>query len=385
MSTIPSPPIAVIGAGIVGAATAFRLAEKGAAVVLLDRDEPGSAATAASFAGINAAGAETQAAVALCLAAIQEHHRLAWKLAPARWYHSDGALRLGADPGQEAEIRARVERLREWGYAAEILPASVVRADLEPALAIADPEASVAWFANEGWVDAPAMTRELATAVRNAGGRVLTGEDREVVAIGREGDRIASVTLAGGQTVPVAAVVNAAGASAGRMAALVGRDLPMTAPGGIAIRVETREGDPVLRRPVLAGRVAMRPAGPGHVWLVPLRDAAMSALSAEPIPLDDPLVSASIEAAADTVPALAGARPIAAVGAAYAVPASGYLSAGPVPEIPGYYEVAAYSGVTLAPLLARSLADDILGLGADPLLAPFRPDADARSGIAPAG
>jgi glycine/D-amino acid oxidase-like deaminating enzyme len=133
----------------------------------------------------------------------------------------------------------------------------------------------------------------------------------------------------------------------------------------------------VLRRPVLAGRVAMRPDGPGHVWLVPLRDAAISGRSAEPIPLDDPSVTGAVEAAAHTVPALAGAKPVAAFGAAYAVPASGYLSAGPVPEIPGYYEVAAYSGVTLAPLLARSLADDILGLGADPLLAPFRPSGTA--------
>jgi glycine/D-amino acid oxidase-like deaminating enzyme len=372
-----SRPIAVIGAGIVGAAIAFRLAEKGAPVVLLDRGVPGGAATAASFAGINAAGADSPAAVALCLAAIQEYHRLAWKLAPAPWYHSDGALRLSVDSGQEAETRARVERLREWGYAAEILPARAVAADLEPALAVADPESPVAWFPNEGWVDAPVMTRELAAAVRNAGGRVLTGEDREVVAIGLSSDRIASVTLAGGQTIAVAAVVNAAGASAGRIAALAGRDFPMTAPGGVAIRVEAPEGAVVLRRPVIAGRIAMRPDGPGRVWLVPLRDAVMPSRSAEPIPLDDPLVSRAVEAAAATVPALIGARPVAAVGAAYAVPASGYLSAGSVSGMANYYEVAAYSGVTLAPLLARSLADEILGLGADPLLAPFRPDAES--------
>lgn len=370
-----SRPTAVIGAGIVGAAIAFRLAEKGAPVLLLDRNEPGIAATAASFAGVNAAGVESPAAAALCIAAIQEHHRLAWKLAPAPWYHSDGALRLSVDPVQEAETRARVERLRAWGYAAELLPARVVRADFEPELAFINPETPVAWFPDEGWVDAVAMTRDLTTAVRNAGGRVLTGENRAVVAIGRDNDRVASVTLAGGQTIPVAAAVNAAGASAAHIASLVGRDLPMTAPGGIAIRAETRTGPPVLRRPVIAGRVAMRPDGPGHVWLVPLRDAVISTLTAEQIPLDDPVVTAAIAAAATVVPALAGARPVASVGAAYAVPASGYLSAGPVAGIPGYYEVAAYSGVTLAPLLARALADEILGLGPDPLLAPFHPDA----------
>ena len=375
LSIRTSPPIVVVGAGIVGAAIAFRLAEKGASVLLLDRNTPGTAATAAAFAGINAAGADSPEAVALVQAAIQEHHRLAWKLAPAPWYHSDGALRLSSDPGQDAEIRARVEQLREWGYAAEFLPARVVRADLEPELALADGQSPVAWFPDEGWVDAPAMTRELVTAVRNAGGRVLTGENRAVVAIGRDGERVASVTLAGGQTIAAAAVVNAAGASAGSIAALVGRDLPMTTPGGIAIRAETPSGASVLRRPLLAGRVAMRPDGPGHVWLVPLRDAAMPGLAATPIPLDDPVVTAAIATAAAAVPSLASARPVAAVGAAYAVPASGYLSAGPVSGIAGYYEIAAYSDITLAPLLGRALADDILGLDPDPLLAPFRPEA----------
>jgi glycine/D-amino acid oxidase-like deaminating enzyme len=77
--------------------------------------------------------------------------------------------------------------------------------------------------------------------------------------------------------------------------------------------------------------------------------------------------------AAAAVPALAEARPVAALAGAYAVPDSGYLSAGAVPGFSGYYEIAAYSGVTLAPLLGRSLANEILGNAPDPLLDPFRP------------
>jgi hypothetical protein len=90
-----------------------------------------------------------------------------------------------------------VQRLQAWGYAAELLPAWVVLAELEPGLAIPDPETPVAWLSGKAWVDAPAMTRRLVEAARNAGGRVLMRLDREVVAIGREGDRISSVTLRG--------------------------------------------------------------------------------------------------------------------------------------------------------------------------------------------
>lgn len=370
MTALPLPRIAVIGAGIVGAAIAFRLAEKGAQVVLLDGARPGSAATAASFAGVNAAGAETPAAAALCRAAIEEHRRLAWRLAPAPWFHQDGSLRWSDDAASAAAVRERVERLRAWGYAAEVLPAKTVRDELEPGLAIADPETPVAWFPDEGWVDAPAMTRQLVKAVRNAGGRVLTGARREVTAIGTSGDRVHSVTLGGGQTIPLIAVVNAAGADAARVAALLDRELPMTAPIGMAVRAEMPDRSIPLQRPIITDWVAMRPDGPGRLWLVPRFDTT----PAGHLPLADPRVAQTMSAAAATIPDLASAKPIDAFAAAYAVPDTGYLSAGAVPAVPGYYEIAAYSGVTLAPLLARSLTGEILGQGGDPLLDPFRPD-----------
>ena len=44
---------AVIGAGVLGVCLAVRLAEAGAEVTLLERDEPGQAATRSSFAWLN--------------------------------------------------------------------------------------------------------------------------------------------------------------------------------------------------------------------------------------------------------------------------------------------------------------------------------------------
>ncbi len=232
------PPVVVIGAGVIGAAVAHRLAEKGGAVILIDRSDPGRGATAASYAWINANRKVPRAYFDLSVAAMEEYRRLAWRLAPAPWYHVDGNLIWFDDPVRAAALRENVQRLQEWGYAAELLPGSAVLADLEPGLALPKPETPVGWFPEEGWVDAPAMTRRLAEGVRNAGGRVLIGPEREVVDIRREKDRVSSITLRGGQTIPVGMVVNAAGPDASRIATMVGRLLPMAPRPGLTVRAE---------------------------------------------------------------------------------------------------------------------------------------------------
>jgi glycine/D-amino acid oxidase-like deaminating enzyme len=376
MTQHPSPRVAVIGAGVIGAAVAQRLAEKGVAVILLDRAEPGSGTTAASYAWVNANRKLPRAYFDLSVAAMEDYRRLAWRLAPAPWYHLDGNLIWFRDPIRAAALRENVQRLQAWGYAAELLSARVVLADLEPGLAIPDRETPVAWFAREGWVDAPTMTRRLVEAVRNAGGRVLTGPDREVVAIGKEGDRLSSVTLRGGQTLPVATVVNAAGPDAGRVAAMVGRHLPMAPQPGMAVRALLPEGGDLLRRPVETDHIAVRPDGPGSVFLALPVDAEVALDGMQPgsVPLDDPLVTQMMAWGAEVAPALATARPIAALAGERPIPADGLPSVGTVPGIPGYVEAVTHSGVALAPLIARSLADELLGEPGNPLLAPFRPD-----------
>ena len=74
------------------------------------------------------------------------------------------------------------------------------------------------------------------------------------------------------------------------------------------------------------------------------------------------------------VPALAAARPVTALVGVRPIPADGLPCVGGVPGIPGYVEAVTHSGVTLAPLIARSLADEMLREAGNPLLRPFRPD-----------
>lgn len=369
-----SPRLAVIGAGIVGAAIAHRLAEQGKAVLLLDRSdsEERSNATAVSFAVVTAREQTRRALFDLSRAAMEDYRRLAWKLAPAPWYHVDGSLAWFGDPARAAVLRDQVQRLRDWGYAAEMLPAVAVLEDLEPSLRFADPGTPVAWFPDEAWVDPCALTQRLVEGVRNAGGRVLAGPAREVVAIGIEAGQVSSLTLAGGQSIPVAAVINAAGAAAGHVAALVGRRLPVLAPRSLAVRAELPDGGDPLRRPIRTDGIAVRPDGPGRVLLVPEGEPGDRAPG--PIPLDNPRVGEAISLAATAVPALAAARPFEANVAAWPLTDHGSPSVGAVAGIPGYVEAVTDYGVTLAPLIARSLVDEMLGAAGNPLLEPFRPE-----------
>jgi glycine/D-amino acid oxidase-like deaminating enzyme len=372
------PPIAVIGAGIIGACISARLAERNAEVLLLDKGEPGHGTTNASYAWVNANQKLPRDYFDLNVAAMEEYQRLAWQHAPATWYHRDGNLIWFSDPAQADALAERVARLQAWGYAAELLPADQAITDLEPALSNGDtnPDSQIAWFPHEAWVEAPAMTERLVAATRHAGGRVLTGPEREVTGISREGNRVSAITLRGGQTLSVRAVVNAAGAGGAAVAAMVGRDLPMQDSPGMIVRATLPDGVETLTRLNDRDVIAMRPDGPGHVLIALDVDevAELDGLPYGPLPVDHPLVGRVMALAADAAPGLAVALPVEAIIAQRPMPADGYPSVGDVPGIPGYFEAITHSGVTLAPLIGRALAAEILGQPPNPLFAPYRPE-----------
>jgi glycine/D-amino acid oxidase-like deaminating enzyme len=102
-----------------------------------------------------------------------------------------------------------------------------------------DPEALAARFAwicvdgigggslgvsGEGWFDSHALLRVLRTAARDAGAALLDGD---VTAVRTAGAWVTGVRLADGREIGCGILVNAAGPSAGRVAAMAGRPLPV--------------------------------------------------------------------------------------------------------------------------------------------------------------
>jgi glycine/D-amino acid oxidase-like deaminating enzyme len=364
------PRTAVVGAGIVGASVAYHLSEGGAEIVLIDGGEPGSGTTSTSFAWVNANNKLPRDYFELNLAGMREHERLHDEFGGG-WLHPTGNLILPTE-GELENVVKRVERLRSWSYAAEILPASTVNERLEPQVVFPEPERSVAHFPRESWVDAPALTNALVQAASTNEAFTLVRDSARGIQVGGEG---ATVSLENGGIVHADAVVNATGAGAASLAGMVGRELPLDVFPGLLVRVAV-PGEP-LDHLLHTPHINLRPDGPGYVLLH--HGSIDEELTGDFAGAEDPLCAELLERGRRVLPALEEAEIVEARFGMRPVPADGHSCVGAVSRIPGYYEAVTHSGVTLGPLVGRLLAQEILTGEVDPLIAPFRPDRFAET------
>jgi glycine/D-amino acid oxidase-like deaminating enzyme len=164
--------------------------------------------------------------------------------------------------------------------------------------------------------------------------------------------------------------VLAAGVEAVHVAATVGLEVPTVAsPGMLA---QTRPLAP------LTDRVVYVPGGPGPA--VHLRQRADGSVlvgeRTQETPVTNPGLPharALLAQAARFFPALATAGVDRWWVAWRAMPSDRLPIVGPLPWLEGLYVAVSHSGVTLAPVLGRLVADEVATQAADGRLAPFRP------------
>jgi glycine/D-amino acid oxidase-like deaminating enzyme len=357
--------VAVIGAGIVGSSVAYRLSEGGAEVVMIDGAEPGSGTTSTSFAWVNANNKLPRDYFELNVAGMREHERLRDEIG-GDWLHCTGNLIWAADEEQE-NLERRVERLRSWSYAAEMLPAPTVNEKLEPGAIFQDPVVRIAHFPEESWTDAPALTRTLVEAATRNGAHKHFGNSVRGIEV--EGE-VVVLQLEDSDAIHADVVVNATGAKAASVAEMVGRKLPLEVFPGLLVRVAA-PGEP-LRHLMHTPHINVRPDGPGYVLLH--HDSVDKQLTDDFAGTEDPLCAELLERARLVLQALEAAEVVEARFGMRPVPADGHSCVGALSGIPGYYEAVTHSGVTLGPLIGRLLAREILTGEVDPLIAPFRAD-----------
>ncbi len=135
----PQPDVVVVGAGMLGAALAYRLARAGARVTVVDAGEPGGGTSGSSFAWANANDKTPLDYFRLNKAGMEAHRRLRDDLLAGGddggWLHrrAEGWNWPGS-AGREA-LLTKAARLKEWGYRVEVLdPAGPAVRDLEPHL-----------------------------------------------------------------------------------------------------------------------------------------------------------------------------------------------------------------------------------------------------------
>src|SRR2546426_4703235 len=254
--------IVVIGAGSVGANVAYRLAERGAKVTVLEAGAPGGGTSGTSFAWTNSFHKTPRDYHELNTASMAEHLSLVVELGGGDWHKQEGALAWEQEPLGRAQLKETVERLGSWGYPVEIISAHDAR-KLEPDLQIASHLDEVVFTPSEGYVDVvPLIGRLLAHAVRR-GARVLSGE--RVTGVIREGLRVRGVTMESGARFEADMVVDCAGPATDEVARLAGVEIPIDrVPGRL---IYTTPVASTLRRPIHAPGVHFRPDGGGRIVL----------------------------------------------------------------------------------------------------------------------
>jgi glycine/D-amino acid oxidase-like deaminating enzyme len=353
----------VIGAGCVGANVAYRLAERGAAVTVLDAGAPGAGTSGASFAWTNSFNKTPRDYHELNVASMEEHAGLAKELGGGGWLHQDGALAWEAGEAGIARLGQAVARLTGWGYAVERISPRQAR-EIEPDLHIAPGVEQVIWTPGEGYVEVVPFIAALLAEARRRGARILSGYRVAEVLI--EGGRVRGVRTEDGERVAADRVVDCAGIAAGDVAALAGGALPLDrVPGRL---IYTAPVATTLRRPVHAPGCHFRPDGGGRIVLAEGAHDQTWSERGEPWPPER-----SLAAVATHLPVLAGARVEATRVGIRPMPRDERPMVGALPSVDGFYVVVSHSGVTLGPLWGRVAAAEILDGALDPRLAPYRP------------
>ena len=253
------PTVVVIGGGVIGLAVAWRMARRGAAVTLLERDRPGSHASSAAAGMLSPLkeADETGPFLDIGLRSFDRYPSFVAELEAASGmevgYRREGRLDVALDPDGAEALRRQQRLQRAVGHESRILEPGEVR-ELEPAVS---PEAVLGLTtAHDHQVDNVLMLRALWTAASRAGATIRPWTPAADIEI-RDG-RVAAVRLESGERVPADAAVLAAGPWSGRIA--LPRPIPVRPVRGQVVVLRTT--------PPALGRVVW---GPG-CYLVPRTD-----------------------------------------------------------------------------------------------------------------
>jgi glycine oxidase len=255
----------VVGAGVIGLACAWRAAQRGMRVLVLERERPGAGASGVA-AGMLAPVGEASFGERALLELALESHRL-WPGFAAELeavaggpvgYLDLGAVHVAADRDEAAELRRRFELMESFELEAGWLRPGACR-ELEPGLGSV---AAGVHAPHEAAVDPRTLTAALATALEAADGRL---EIAEVDGALLEGDRLAGVRTADGREHRAQATVLAAGAWSAAGWLPESARPPIRPVKGQILTLRGPAAEPVCERIVVGERVYLVPRADGRL------------------------------------------------------------------------------------------------------------------------
>jgi glycine/D-amino acid oxidase-like deaminating enzyme len=370
--------ILVVGAGIIGAALADRLTRPARSgrgrppdeVTVVEEQGPGAGTSGTSYAWLNANDPGDPAYHRFRTAALSIWRDLAAEFGDPAWYRPTGNTTWATTDDAKGRLADRAARLAGLGYAAELIDPDRLR-DLEPHVH-APRDALIAHYRDEGHVHGGPAARALARRARESGAGILTGH--RAVALNTEDDRVTGVRLDDGRDLDADLTICAAGRHSPALLATAGVTLPLvdpSEPGSAApcLIATTSAAPGVLNGLVHAPGLSARPAEDGGLVLE--ADDLDAGVDESASPELIRAVGAELLARARAlVPGLTAdvaevrrcVRPL---------PVDGYPLIGV--QRPGLYTAVTHSGITLGPLLASLIDQEIHGR-ASPALDAYRPD-----------
>ncbi len=365
----PSPTVAIIGAGAIGLAIAWRLAQRGANLTVFDKGTAGMGASHAA-AGMLAACAEAEPGEEK-LIALNRASQFLWpsfaeELERAAdmsiGYRTKGTLVIALTADDQARLKHLLAFQNSLGLPLEWLPAAETRRR-EPHLAPSI--AGAVWSPQDHQVDNRALVAALRAAALGAG--VVLREHAAVDRVETNQGRITGIRVEG-RVMSADFVIVAAGAWSRGITGLPPDARPPVRPVKgqmLALRMDPKA--PLLQHVVWAPGAYLVPRWDGRLLIgatveekgfdpdltaggqLSLLEATWRALPGiEELPIDEMWV---------------GFRP----GSRDDAP---IISAGPMPGLvyaTGHYR----NGILLTPITAKAVADLILDGAVDPLVRPF--------------
>jgi glycine oxidase len=362
----------IVGAGVIGLSCAWRAAESGLRVRVLERGQAGGGASGAAAGLLSPTNAVhwNGSSAAAVFAAMQERSTFYEQIADASGhdpgFRPDGSLRLAIDDGDEAWLQTIAAALRARSIEHVELEASGCRRE-EPGVRGAR---SGLLIPRDGRVDSGRLIAALRAAAESAGATISEGV--EPVTACTHDHRLAGAILSDGSTQPAALVLVATGAWSSQSNWLPTELRPPVRP--LAGEYMILEGAAPCRRVVLTPRGVVVPRTARQCWAgTTVRESGYDALPRAGA------LGVALRCAAEALPAVnelqvarvgVGLRPATPDGMPIIGPAS----------LPGlaYATGHARDGIVLAPVTAGAVVAMAVGAPLPEHVAPFAP---ARLGL----
>lgn len=363
--------VVVVGSGIIGSSIAYHLARRGADVTVCEREAPAAGATANSFAWINAsAGKRPYHYYRLNRMSALAYRHLEAEVGGSLRVKWGGSLEWATAAESARELRRDVAAQEAWGYPTRLIDEATFAA-LEPRLRPDGAVLAAAHSEEEGSIDPAAATHGLVEAALAAGARFHYPS--EVTGLGLRWGRLHRVETTSGD-LEADAIVLAAGVDTPGLAAQAGVSVPLReSPGLLAHTVPA---------PDLLGRVVLAPSGAMKQKLDG-RMVISGGFGGMAVP-DDPIAAAQevLDQAMKLIPD-AGSVELERYTIGYRpMPADGHPVLGFAEGAPDVYVAVMHSGVTLAPLVGRLAASEILDGVRVEMLEPYRVERFEETGPA---